>query len=86
MPPCHHDCILRDIQTIKTGQLYDLNQVREDLEDLFHYEPARLHKIVEKIRTVNEKLHEKLARACYLIYCIENGCDVCYPGDRVLFK
>ena len=86
MPPCHHNCILRDIQKINTGQLYDLNQVRDDLEDLFHHEPARLHEIMEKIQIVNEKLREKLARAHHLIYCIENGCDVCYPENGVLFE
>ena len=81
MSPCHHNCILRDIQKMNTSQLYDLNRVRVDLEDLFHHEPARLHEIVEKIPIVNDKLREKLA-----IYCIENGCDVCYPDDGVLFK
>ena len=82
----HHDCIFREIQKINTGQLYDLNQVREDLKDLFHHEPARLHKIMEKIGTVKEKLREKLAMARHLIYCIENSCDVCYPGDGVRYE
>ena len=68
------------------SQLYDLKQVREDLEDLFHHKPARLHEIMEKIRIVNEKLCEKLARARRLIYCVENCCDVCYPDVGVLFE
>ena len=33
-------CTLRDIQKINTGQLCDLNQAREDLEDLCHHEPG----------------------------------------------
>ena len=60
--------------------------MREDFEDLLHHKPARLHEIMEEIRIINEKLLEKLARARHLIYCIENGCDVCYPDDGVLFE
>ena len=86
MSPCHHICILRDIQKINTGQLYDLNKVREDLEDLCHQEPARHHEIMEKIQIINEKLRKKLARAHHLIYCIENSCNVCYLDDRVLLE
>ena len=41
---------------------------------------------MEKTRIVNDKIREKLARARHLIYCIENGCDVCYPDDGVLFE
>ena len=83
MPLCRQDCILRDIYRITMGQLHDLNQVQEDLEDFFYHEPARLDNIMAKLRIVNNKLREKLARAHHLIYCIENGCDVCYPDDGV---
>ena len=86
MYPCHQNCTLRDIRKINTNQLYDLNQVREDLEDLLHHEPARLQEITEKTRILNDKIREKLARARQLNYCIENGCDVCYPDGRVCFE
>ena len=67
MPLCRPDCILLDIQRINTGQLADLNQIREDLEDLFYHEPAGLDNIMAKLRIVNNELREKLARACHLI-------------------
>ena len=68
------------------NQLYNLNQVREDLEDLPHHEPARLQEITEKTRILNDKIREKLARARQLNYCIENGCDVCYQDGGVCFE
>ena len=63
-----------------------LAQLREDLEDFFYHEPARLDNIMAKLRIVNNKLREKLAKARHLVYCIENGCDICYPDDGVLFN
>ena len=86
MNPCYQDCALRNIMNINTNQLYDLNQVREDLEDLLHHEPARLQEITEKSRILNDKLCEKLARARHLNYCIEKGCDVCFPDSGVFFE
>ena len=68
------------------SQLNDLNQVRMDLEDILQLEPAHLHEFMEKTRIVNKKIRQKLARARRLIYCIENGCDVCHPDDGVLFE
>ena len=44
------------------------------------------HNIMEKLRIVNNKYREKLARARHLIYCIKNSCDVCYLDDRVPFE
>ena len=86
MYPCHQDCALRNIMKINTNQLYDLNQVQEDLEDLLHHEPARLQEITEKSRIVNDKIREKLARARHLNYCIEKGCDVCFSDSGVYFE
>ena len=79
-------CTLRDIQKINTGQLCDLNQAREDLEDLCHHEPARRQEIMAKLQIINDKLRDKLARARHLIHCIENGCDVCQPDNGVPFE
>ena len=86
MYPCHQNCTLHDIRKINTSQLYNLNKVREDLEDLLHHEPAQLQEIKEKSRIVNDKIREKLAIARHLNYCIENGWDVCFPDDGVYFE
>ena len=86
MYPCHQNCTLRDIQKAIMNQLYNLNQVREDLEDLLHHEPARSQEVTEKTRILNDKIREKLARTRQLNYCIENGCDVCYPDGGVYFE
>ena len=59
MPLRYHNCELRDIMRINTRQLYDLNQVRMDLEDLLFHEPAQRHNIMEKLRIVINKMHEK---------------------------
>ena len=86
MYPCHPNCILRDVQKANTKQLHDLNQVREDLEDLLHHEPSRRQEVAEKTRILNDKLREKLTRTRQLNHCIENGCDVCYPDGGVCFE
>ena len=86
MPQCQQNCTLRDIQKLNTSQLHDLYQVRENLEDLLHHEPARLQEITEKTRFVCDKIREKLTRTRHLTYCIERGCDVCYPDDGVQFE
>ena len=70
---------------INTRQLYNLNQVSMDLEDLLFHKPAWHHNIMEKLRIVIDKMHDKLARAHHLIYHIMNGCDICY-NNGVLFK
>ena len=86
MNPCYQECALHNIMNINTNQLYDLNQVREDLEDLLHHEPARFQEITEKSRIVNDKIREKLARSRHLIYCIEKGCNTCFPDSGVVFE
>ena len=39
MSPCHYACTLCNFLQIKKRQLADLNQVREDLDDLCYHEP-----------------------------------------------
>ena len=85
MTQCQQYCTLRDIQKHNTSQLHDLNQVRENLEDLLLHEPSRHQEIDEKTRFVWDKIREKLTRSRQLTYCIERGCDVCYP-DGVKFE
>ena len=83
---CHQECALRKIMSIQTNQLNDLNQIREDLEDLLHHEPARFQEIKGKTQAVNEKIRAKLARSRRLMYCIEKGCDACFPDNGVAYE
>ena len=59
MLPGH--CTLRNILQINKGQPRDLNQVREDLDDLCYHEPARCREVTAKLNIVNEMLRDKLA-------------------------
>ena len=86
MLPCHYDCSLHDILLIKKRQLADLNQVRENLDDLCYHIPARHQEVTTKLNIVNGMLRNKLAEARHLILCIEFGCDVCHPDQGMAYE
>ena len=80
MPQCHQFCTLREIKKYTTNQLYDLNKIRESLEDLLYHEPGRRLEIEEKSRFICEKIREKLSKSRHITYSIERGCDICYEN------
>ena len=86
MSLCHKNCLLRDIYRITMGQLSNLNQVRFDLEDYLYHEPAQLNNIVPKLWIISNKLRDKIAKARHLVFCIKQGCEVCNPGNGVLYN
>ena len=85
MPPCHYACTIRDLLQIKMGELANLNQVREDLNDLCFHEPNRHQEVTAKLNVVNEMVLNKLAEARHLILCIEFGCHLCHPEQGVAY-
>ena len=80
MPQCHQLCTLWEIKKCTTNQLYDLNKVRESLEDLLYHEPGRRLEVEEKSRFFCEQIREKLSKSRHIIYIIERGCDICYEN------
>jgi hypothetical protein len=85
MPPCHYDCTIRDLLQIKKGELANLNQVREDLDDLCFHEPNRRQEVTAKLNVMKEMVQNKLAEARHLILCIEYGCYLCHPEQGVAY-
>ena len=86
MPPCLQDCSLRNILLIKKRQLADLNQAREDLDDLCYHDPTRHQEVTVKLNVINWMLRDKLAEARRLILCIEFSCDICHPDQGVAYE
>ena len=86
MLPCHYACTLCDFLQIKKRQLADLNQVREDLDDLCYHKPNRRQKVTAKLNIVNEMIHDKLDEARHLILCIEFGCNICHPNQGAAYE
>ena len=86
MLPCHYACTLRNFLQIKKRQLVDLNQVREDLDDLCYHEPNRHQEVTAKLNIVNEMIHDKLDMARHRILCIEFGCNICHPNQGVAYE
>ena len=86
MPPCHYDCTIRNLLQITVGELANLNQVREDLDDLCFHEPNRHLEVTAKLNVVNEMVKNKMAEARKLILCIEFGCHLCHPKEGVVYE
>ena len=63
MPPCHYACTIRDLLQIKMGELANLNQVREDLDDLCFHEPNRHQEVMAKLNVVNEMVKKQVGRS-----------------------
>ena len=59
---------------------------REDLEDLHYNEPSLRENTSLKIDIVDAKIYELFPRVQRLQYCLDNGCDVCYPGSGIPFE
>ena len=83
---CNNGCLLRSIldETVKKIQLY--NEIKNDLSDLLHNEPARIVERITKIQTKNTVLKEKLKDAQHLLHCLQNGCEVCFPEEGVKYE
>ena len=39
-----------------------------------------------KLQVVNDKQEEKLKDTRHLIFCLENGCEVCFPDGGVKYE
>ena len=61
-------------------------QLIEDLSDLQHNEPGRLHEVVTKLQIINDVQKEKLKDARHLLSCLEKGCEVCFPDGGVKYE
>ena len=61
-------------------------QLIEDLSDLQHNEPGRLHEVVTKLQIINDVQKEKLKDARHLLSYLEKGCEVCFPDEGVKYE
>ena len=83
---CKEVCLLRDILNSITRRLKFNCELIAGLADLHYNQPRRLHKVVAKLQIVNDIQKEKLEDAQHLIFCLENGCDVCFPDGGVNYE
>ena len=74
---------MQDILQRSMRHRENYQETREDLEDLFHNEPAARAKTQEKLEYVDNRIKEVERRIWRLHHYIENGCDVCYPDIGV---
>ena len=79
MPPCAPSCFLRSILRRTKRLLEKQLEIREDLEDLHHNEPASREATRLKINTIEITIKEHSLRAQRLQNCLDNGCDDCFP-------
>ena len=86
MPPCHYACTIRDLLQIKMGELANLNQVSEDLDDLCFREPNRHLEVTAKLNVVNEMVKNKMAEACKMILCTEFRCYLCHHEEGLIYE
>ena len=80
------DCLLRAILDKITRRILFNCELIADLSDLQHNEPERLHEVVTKLQVVNDVQKEKLKDAQHLLFCLENGCEVCFPDGGVKYE
>jgi hypothetical protein len=83
---CKEDCLLRVILNSITRRIKFNCELIADLADLHHNKPRRLHEVVTKLQVVNDIQKEKLKDARHLIFCLENGCEVCFPDGGVKYE
>ena len=83
---CKKDCLLRVILDKITRRIQFNSELIADLSDLQHNEPERLHEVVTKLEVVNDVQKEKLKDARHLLFCLENGCEVCFPDGGVKYE
>ena len=86
MPPCLHNCTIRNLLKIAMKELDNLNHVREDLDDLSFNEPGRLAEITAKLKAVAEIEDRKMAEARTLITYTEFGCELCHPEVGLILE
>jgi hypothetical protein len=86
MPPCHYDCTIRNLLQITVEELENLNQVREDLDDLCFHEPNRHLEVTAKLKVVTEMEKNKMAEARKMIICTEFGCYLCHPEEGLILE
>ena len=86
MPLCAPSCFLRSIQR-RTKRLLEKHlEIREDLEDLHHNEPASREVTRLKINTIDIKINELSLRAQKIQNCLDNGCDDCFPESGTPYE
>ena len=61
-------------------------EIKEDLEDLLQNEPAWREMTRLKISTIDKKLTKFTLKAQKIQYCLENGCDACYPESGTPYE
>ena len=80
MPPCYHDCDLRDLLRTKETKINKLKQILNDLDNLCFHQPHCHREVVKKMTIVNEMIEKTLAEARDVIIQISHGCKkVCNP-------
>jgi hypothetical protein len=86
MPPCAPSCFLRSILRRTKRLLEKQFEIREDLEDLHHNEPALRDAMRQKINTIEITIKEHSLRAQRLQNCLNNGCDDCFPKSGTPYE
>ena len=86
MPPCLHNCTIRNLLKIAVEELENLNRVREDLDDLRFNEPGRLAEVTAKLKAVTEIEETKMAEAQKMIIYPEFGCELCHPEEGLILE
>ena len=51
--------------------------------NLHHNEPALRENTRVKIDIIDSNIHECTLKVQKLQYCLDNGCDVCFPGSGI---
>jgi hypothetical protein len=86
MPHCSPSCFLRSIQRRTKRLLEKQLEIREDLEDLHHNQPALRDVMRLKINAIDIKINELTLRAQRIQNCLDNGCDDCFPESGTPYE